>query len=164
SHGAALPRAAPATRGARRGRGAGRLAPPRHGSFLGWIGDDVLRSLYRIADLCVVPSIYEPFGLVALEAMASGCPCIVADTGGLREVVPNDDVGLRFRSRDPRSLAQMMEWVLANPALRFRLVTEASAHVARFDWSDVARRTAHLYDGLAARGAKRRPAKLERTR
>jgi glycogen(starch) synthase len=141
-----------------------RLGLERHGTFMGWIGDDVLRSLYRIADLCVVPSIYEPFGLVALEAMASGCPCIVADTGGLREVVPNDDVGLRFRSRDPRSLAQMMEWVLANPALRFRLVTEASAHVARFDWSDVAWRTAQVYDSLAARGAKRRPAKLERTR
>ena len=75
-----------------------------HGTFLGWIGDDVLHSLYRIADLTVVPSIYEPFGLVALEAMASGCPCLVADTGGLREVVPNEDVGLRFRSRDPRSL------------------------------------------------------------
>ena len=73
-----------------------------HGTFLGWIGDDVLHSLYRIADLTVVPSIYEPFGLVALEAMASGCPCLVADTGGLREVVPNEDVGLRFRSRDPR--------------------------------------------------------------
>jgi glycogen(starch) synthase len=128
-----------------------RLGLDRHGTFLGWIGDDVLRSLYRIADLCVVPSIYEPFGLVALEAMASGCPCIVADTGGLREVVPNEDVGLRFRSRDPRSLALMMEWVLANPALRFRLVTEASAHVARFDWSDVARRTAEVYDELAAR-------------
>ena len=84
--------------------------------------------------------------------MASGCPCIVADTGGLREVVPNEDVGLRFRSRDPRSLAQMMEWVLANPALRFRLVTEASAHVARFDWADVARRTDEVYDALAARG------------
>ena len=141
-----------------------RLGLERHGSFLGWIGDDVLRSLYRIADLCVVPSIYEPFGLVALEAMASGCPCIVADTGGLREVVPNEDVGLRFRSRDPRSLAQMMEWVLANPALRFRLVTEASAHVARFDWADVARRTDEVYDALAARGAKRRPATLGRTR
>jgi glycogen synthase len=140
-----------------------RLGLERHGSFLGWIGDDVLRSLYRIADLCVVPSIYEPFGLVALEAMASGCPCIVADTGGLREVVPNEDVGLRFRSRDPRSLAQMMEWVLANPALRFRLVTEASAHVARFDWSDVARRTAEVYDDVSARGAKRRPATLGRT-
>jgi len=137
-----------------------RLGLMRHGAFMGWIGDDVLRSLYRIADLCVVPSIYEPFGLVALEAMASDCPCIVADTGGLREVVPNDDVGLRFRSRDPRSLAQMMEWVLANPALRFRLVTEAAAHVQRFDWSDVAARTDGVYDGLAARGAKRRPAVL----
>jgi glycogen(starch) synthase len=130
-----------------------RLGLERHGTFLGWIGDDVLRSLYRIADLCVVPSIYEPFGLVALEAMASGCPCIVADTGGLRDVVPNEDVGLRFRSRDPRSLAQMMEWVLANPALRFRLITEASAHVARFDWADVARRTDELYDVVAAAGA-----------
>jgi glycogen(starch) synthase len=138
------------------------LGLDRHGTFLGWIGDDVLRSLYRIADLCVVPSIYEPFGLVALEAMASGCPCIVADTGGLREVVPNEDVGLRFRSRDPRSLALMMEWVLANPALRFRLVTEASAHVARFDWSDVAQRTEQVYAALALRGAKRRPRALPR--
>ena len=76
-----------------------------HGTFLGWIGDDVLHSLYRIADLTVVPSIYEPFGLVALEAMASGCPCIVADTGGLREVVPNRDVGLRFKAESARSLS-----------------------------------------------------------
>ena len=69
---------------------------------MGWIGDDVLHSLYRIADLTVVPSLYEPFGLVALEAMASGCPCIVANTGGLAEVAPSDEVALRFRSRDPR--------------------------------------------------------------
>jgi glycogen synthase len=127
-----------------------RLGLDAHGAFLGWIGDDLLHSLYRIADLCVVPSLYEPFGLVALEAMATGCPCIVADTGGLREVVPNDDVGLRFRSRDPRSLAETMTLVLANPAVRFRLVTEASEHVMRFDWGDVARRTAAVYDTLGA--------------
>ncbi len=79
-----------------------------HGTFLGWIGDDVLHSLYRIADVCVVPSLYEPFGLVALEAMACECPCIVADTGGLREVVPDGrQVGLRFRSRDPEALAEV---------------------------------------------------------
>jgi glycogen(starch) synthase len=126
-----------------------RLGLTEHGTFLGWIGDDVLHSLYRIADLCVVPSLYEPFGIVALEAMASGCPCIVADTGGLREVVPNHDVGLRFRSRDPRSLARHVERVLTDDELRDRLVTEASEHVLRFDWADVARQTLEVYDGLA---------------
>jgi glycogen(starch) synthase len=126
-----------------------------HGTFVGWIGDDVLHSLYRIADLCVVPSLYEPFGLVALEAMASGCPCIVANTGGLAEVVPNDDVGLRFRSRDPRSLARMMEKVLTDDELRDRLIAEASEHVLRFDWADVAKQTRGVYAALVGepRGA-----------
>jgi len=121
-----------------------------HGTFLGWIGDDVLHLLYRIADVCVVPSIYEPFGLVALEAMASGCPCIVADTGGLREVVPHGEVGLRFRTRDPEELGRMVERVLTDADLRERLVAEASEHVLRFDWSDVARRTAAIYAELAS--------------
>jgi glycogen(starch) synthase len=120
-----------------------------YGSFLGWIGDDVLHSLYRIADLCVVPSIYEPFGLVALEAMASGCPCIVADTGGLREVVPHDEVGLRFRARDPDALAAVAERVLGDGELGRRLVAEAHQHVRRFDWLDVAERTAGIYAELA---------------
>ena len=121
-----------------------------YGSFLGWIGDDVLHSLYRIADLTVVPSIYEPFGLVALEAMASGCPCLVADTGGLREVVPNEDVGLRFRSRDPHSLGQMAERLLTDEELRDRLVAEASEHVLSFDWADVARQVAEVYDEVSS--------------
>jgi glycogen synthase len=121
-----------------------------YGTFLGWIGDDVLHSLYRIADLTVVPSIYEPFGLVALEAMASGCPCLVADTGGLREVVPNEDVGLRFPSRDPRSLGEMAERLLTDADLRERLVAEASEHVLTFDWADVARQVASLYGEMQA--------------
>ncbi|MBJ7347334.1 MAG: glycosyltransferase family 4 protein [Thermoleophilaceae bacterium] len=119
-----------------------------HGIFLGWIGDDVLHSLYFIADLTVVPSIYEPFGLVALEAMASGCPCLVADTGGLREVVPNEDVGLRFHSRDPQSLAQMAEKILTDDALRDRLVAEASEHVLTFDWMDSARQLVAVYESV----------------
>ena len=137
-------------------RQAEELGLTEHGTFMGWIGDDVLHSLYRIADLCVVPSIYEPFGLVALEAMASGCPCIVADTGGLREVVPSSDVGLRFRSRDPRSPGRMMERVLTDEGLRERVVVEASDHVGRFDWTDVAARTAEVYAelGRAARRSK----------
>jgi glycogen synthase len=124
-----------------------------HGTFVGWTGDDVLHSLYRIADLCLVPSIYEPFGLVALEAMASGCPCIVADTGGLREVVPaGERVGLRFRARDSASLARMAEKLLGDDALRDRLVAQAREHVLQFDWADVARQTEAVYEEL--RGAR----------
>ncbi len=127
-----------------------RLGLSRHGTFLGWIGDDVLHSLYRIADLCVVPSIYEPFGLVALEAMASGCACIVADTGGLREVVPRGErVGLRFNGGDAEHLGVMIERLLIDGGLRDRLVTEASEHVLRFDWEDIAQRTRGIYDELA---------------
>jgi glycogen(starch) synthase len=122
-----------------------------YGQFLGWIGDDVLHSLYRIADLTVVPSLYEPFGLVALEAMASGCPCIVADTGGLREIVPPDDrVGLRFNGGDPEHLATMVERLLTDAELRDRLVAEASEHVLTFDWADVAHKTAALYGAVVA--------------
>ena len=98
-------------------RQAAELGLMEHGTFLGWIGDDVLHSLYRIADVCVVPSIYEPFGLVALEAMASGCPCIVADTGGLREVVPHEEAGLRFRARDPEALVEVVARVLSDDEL-----------------------------------------------
>ncbi len=128
-----------------------RLGLSEHGSFLGWIGDDVLHSLYRIADLCVVPSIYEPFGLVALEAMASGCPCIVADTGGLREVVPvGERVGLRFNGGDAEHLGVMIERLLVDERLRERLVTEASEHVLRFDWDDIAQRTRAIYGELRA--------------
>jgi glycogen(starch) synthase len=98
-----------------------------------------------------VPSLYEPFGLVALEAMASGCPCIVADTGGLREVVPRGErVGLRFPARDSASLERMIEKVLADDALRERLVAEASEHILSFDWADVARRTGEVYDELVS--------------
>ena len=132
------------------------LGLDQHGTFLGWIGDDVLHSLYRIADLTVVPSIYEPFGLVALEAMASGCPCLVADTGGLREVVRHEDVGLRFRSRDPQSLGVMAERLLTDEALRDRLVAEASEHVLSFDWADVARQVAEVYSEVTAASARLR--------
>jgi glycogen synthase len=127
-------------------RQAWRLGLHRKGVFLGWTGDDMLHSLYRVADLCIVPSIYEPFGIVALEAMASGCLCIVADTGGLREVIPDDGtVGLRFPSRDSDALREILERVLTDDAERAQLVAEAREHVLRFDWAEVARRTLGLY-------------------
>ncbi|HEX8977734.1 MAG TPA: glycosyltransferase family 4 protein [Solirubrobacteraceae bacterium] len=137
-------------------RQARRLGLHRKGVFLGWVGDDMLHSLYRISDLCIVPSIYEPFGIVALEAMASGCLCVVADTGGLREVVPGDGtVGLRFPSRDSAALEVILERVLRDDAERAQLVAEAREHVLRFDWAEVARQTATLYAEMATLAAAR---------
>jgi glycogen(starch) synthase len=131
-------------------RQARRLGLSRHGAFLGWVGDDMLHSLYRVADLCIVPSMYEPFGLVALEAMASGCLCVVADTGGLREVVPGDGtVGLRFPSRDSAALGLILERILTDEGTRAQLVAEAREHVLRFDWVEVARQTGTVYRKLA---------------
>ncbi len=128
-----------------------RLGLMRHGSFLGWVGDDMLHALYRVAEIVIVPSIYEPFGLVALEAMACGCPCIVADTGGLREVVPGDGtVGLRFRSRDAVALSDVLAQILIDDEARAKLVAEAREHVLSFDWGAVARRTHGLYEELIA--------------
>jgi glycogen(starch) synthase len=133
-----------------------RLGLMEHGSFLGWIGDDMLHSLYRIAEIAIVPSIYEPFGLVALEAMACGCMCIVADTGGLREVVPADGtVGLRFRSRDSGDLGEVLAQILTDDGARERLVAEAREHVLSFDWSEVARRTREVYLELVGAEAAR---------
>jgi glycogen(starch) synthase len=120
-----------------------------HGVFLGWAGDRELAALYRVADLCVVPSLFEPFGLVALEAMACGCPCLAADTGGLREVVP-DGAGLRFGAGDPGDLAAQALGLLGDAPLRLRLAAAGAEHARGYSWADVARRTAQVYADVRA--------------
>jgi glycogen(starch) synthase len=135
-------------------RQARKLGLTRHGTFLGWVGDDMLHSLYRVAEVVIVPSIYEPFGLVALEAMASGCLCVVADTGGLREVVPEDgSVGLRFASRDAGALEEVLEQALSDEAGRAQVVADAREHVLGFDWAEVARLTRGVYAGAVSEAA-----------
>jgi len=138
-----------------------RLGLLEHGTFLGWADEETVDGLYGVSDVCLVPSVYEPFGLVALEAMAAGCPVVVAATGGLRELVPaGDAVGLRFRPQDPRSLARAAERVLEDDALRARLTEAGRHHAAAYDWAEVARRTAGVYAAVrrsAAAGARSRP-------
>jgi glycogen(starch) synthase len=128
-------------------RQARRLGLLKHGTFLGWVGDDMLHALYRVSEIVIVPSIYEPFGLVALEAMASGCLCVVADTGGLREVVPGDgSVGLRFRPKDAQALEQVLEQALIDEEARAQVVADAREHVLQWGWGEVADRTRYVYE------------------
>lgn len=115
--------------------------------FLGWTDDATLPALYGAADVCLVPSLYEPFGLVALEAMRGGCAVVAAATGGLREVVP-DGIGVRVPPDDVRALAAALRRVLDDAVLRRRLVTAGAAHAARFSWDDAAARALQVYAGL----------------
>ena len=73
-----------------------------------------------------------------------------ADTGGLREVVPIEGAGLRFRASDPEHLAEAAIQVLGDPELSRRMVEEGLAHIRLFDWDEIAQQTLDLYEGLVA--------------
>ncbi|MHB8512335.1 MAG: glycosyltransferase family 4 protein [Actinomycetota bacterium] len=114
--------------------------------FLGFVDDEELRMWYAAADLAVVPSLYEPFGMVALETMASGTPCIAADTGGLRELVVHEATGLRFTPGDPASLADAMLRLLTDKRLDKRLTVDARRMLNdQFSWSSIASKTLEVY-------------------
>ena len=115
-------------------------------TFTGFLDQDVLAVLAAAADVAVVPSIYEPFGMVALEAAAAGTPLVVADTGGLREFVEHGITGLRFQPGDVGALATAVTSVLSDEVLARRLVRDARDVLTRdYAWSTVAARTAAVY-------------------
>lgn len=117
-----------------------------HVEFLGFVPDDELAMYYAAADLAVVPSLYEPFGMVALETMAAGTPCIAADTGGLRELVVHDATGLRFSPGDPESLAGAILRLLTDTRLDRRLTLDARRMLNdQFSWPSIAARTVDVY-------------------
>ncbi|MBO8128454.1 MAG: glycosyltransferase family 4 protein [Peptococcaceae bacterium] len=114
--------------------------------FTGYIGDDIRNSLYDWADVAVFPSLYEPFGIVALEAMAAKTPVIVSDTGGLKEIVDDGVDGLKVHPGDSEDLANKIVAVLTNPSAA-RLMQERAYRkvVTQFDWQRIARQTKGVY-------------------
>ena len=116
-------------------------------TFTGYVDDDTLLRLYRVADVDVVPSLYEPFGIVALEGMAARLPTIVASTGGLAEIVDHTRTGLTTYPGNPDSLAWAMREVLANPGYAVDLGNRAYEKVqAVFNWATIARQTVAVYE------------------
>jgi glycogen(starch) synthase len=117
-----------------------------HVRFTGFLEDHELRLHYAAADVAVAPSIYEPFGLVAVEAMACGTPVVVGDTGGLREIVQGGH-GLSFTPQDAAHLTQVLAGVLTDPALAADLVARGRRRIAaRYDWNQVATATVEVYE------------------
>jgi len=111
----------------------------------------LLSSWYRAADVVVVPSRSESFGLVALEAAACGVPVVAAAVGGLRTLVDDGVSGFLVEDRDPASFARAVECVLADPGRAAWMGAEAARGSRRYSWSTTAARLRRSYADLAVR-------------
>jgi glycosyltransferase involved in cell wall biosynthesis len=112
----------------------------------GFISDDDRDRLLKAADCAVFPSLYEPFGIVALEAMAAKCPVVVTEVGGLQEVVQHGETGITVYPDDPGSLAWGILHSLQHPTWSAARVENAYRMVRQdFDWGRIARLTREVY-------------------
>jgi glycogen(starch) synthase len=123
-----------------------RLGVAEHVHFPGFISDEERDCLYHMAACAVFPSLYEPFGIVALEAMMAGCPVVVTEIGGLREVVRHGKTGVTVYPEDAQSVAWGVLRILRNPALAAGYAKEAQQVVRReFNWDRIAAQTIAVY-------------------
>jgi glycogen(starch) synthase len=127
--------------------------------FAGFVPDADLQRLLHEASAVVIPSLYEPFGIVALEALAAGAPLIAADTGGMGEVLRGTDAGLLYPPGDPVALADALQRMLTEPGLAERSQAAGRELVTgRYSWDTVAAATARVYERvLAPAGLPARP-------
>lgn len=117
--------------------------------FTGFVDEATLLKLQCCADVSVVPSLFEPFGIVALEAMAAMSPVVVSDTGGLSEIVEHDVTGVKVFPNSVDSLGWGILRVLTDEKYRNMLRMNAYRMVQeRFDWDKIAQQTMRVYDGV----------------
>jgi D-inositol-3-phosphate glycosyltransferase len=119
-------------------------------TFLGARDQDALQYYYAAAEVLVMPSQYESFGMVALEAMACGTPVIASDVGGLSVLVQHNKTGLRVRANDPAELARAIERLLDDDALRRRMGHAAACYAEGYSWQKVVDLLLGVYNELAA--------------
>ncbi len=114
--------------------------------FLGFVNDETLLRLQKCADVSVVPSLFEPFGIVALEAMAAKSPVVVSDTGGLSEIVDHDITGFKAYPNNTDSLACGITKILLDENYKKYIEENAYKKVQeKYDWRKIARQTKQVY-------------------
>jgi D-inositol-3-phosphate glycosyltransferase len=121
--------------------------------FLGKRDQDTLPYYYSSADVVVVPSEYESFGMVALEAMACGTPVVASETGGLAFLIRDGETGFHVPAGNPEALVERMGELLLNRELRQKLGYQASVYAKTFDWSLITDQILELYSTLVPRSA-----------
>src|SRR6476469_11240388 len=115
-------------------------------NFVGHLNHDALVSLLHATDAAVLPSHYEPFGIVALEAAATGIPLVTSNVGGLGEAVINGQTGMSYAPRDVAGLATAVRAVIDDPdAAQQRAMAARKRLTSDFDWHTVAGETAQVY-------------------
>jgi D-inositol-3-phosphate glycosyltransferase len=117
-------------------------------TFLGRRDQDTLQYYYSAAKLVVVPSHYESFGLVALEAMACGVPVVASETGGLAFLVRDGETGFHVPADDAEALADRLLRLLQDELLRSRMSQQAAAYAKGYDWSIIADKVIRMYEGV----------------
>ena len=123
-----------------------RLGVAERVDFVPPVGQDRLARYFRAADLVVVPSYNESFGLVAIEAQACGTPVVAAAVGGLGTAVSHGETGLLVSGHDPVDYAAACAELLEHPERLAGMRVQARRHAARFGWGQTARRTLEVYD------------------
>ena len=111
----------------------------------------ILSTYYRAADVCLVPSRSESFGLVALEAGACGIPVVASNVGGLQTLVDNGETGALISERDPETWADAIDRILDSPSLATSMGERAALRSRRYAWSYTGARLRRLYTDLAVR-------------
>lgn len=116
--------------------------------FLGKRGQEHLPYYYSAADILVMPSHYESFGLVALEAMACGTPVVASQVGGLAHLVLDGQTGFVIPNGDPDLLSKRIAVLLTDDALREKLGRQAAEYARQYSWVNIANRMIGLYQGM----------------
>jgi len=117
-------------------------------TFLGSKDQDTLPYYYAAAEMVVMPSHYESFGMVALEAMAMGTPVIASEVGGLAFLVRDGETGYHVPSRDPEALTECIYHLLTNELDQVRLGKQAEIYAQQYDWSCITGQLLQLYEVL----------------
>jgi D-inositol-3-phosphate glycosyltransferase len=117
-------------------------------TFLGARDQDLLQYYYSAAEMVVMPSDYESFGMVALEAMACGTPVIASDVGGLAFLVKDGRTGYRVPARDPDALASRITRLLKNRGLQRRIGHRAACWAEAYAWPKIANEIEALYQSV----------------
>jgi D-inositol-3-phosphate glycosyltransferase len=116
--------------------------------FLGKRGQDTLPYYYSAAEALVMPSLYESFGMVALEGMACGTPVIASEVGGLGYLVQNGETGYTVPDSDPQALCEKLSILLNDAALRETMGLRAASYALDYAWDRIATQIVNVYEDL----------------